>query len=561
MFLGRLLIIWQKISYETLITQESGWGRSAQGKFNFGNLTTGAKWKGDYVRGNDHDAKGNPIKQKFRSYNSMDEYAADKLQFLKHLYDFDENDDINTFTAKLTGKNKGKRRYAEATDYADRVAAVFRSFKNGGVIKAQAGTIVADNTRVVKPIIQERVPRTYQISEQPQFVQDNRSDWERQQSDNYKRQQQENKTLYNNQHLWNWSAPFNNTRVTKDNVKAMFDFNKSAGMSTFAVGMGIANPVTTATSMAGSMVGAGIGNEVAGEKGTVIGGLVGGLFGFSPKRVGKPTTSRQFQSNLVYGSKINGNMPKITQAEAENANLEGYNNALRILYNPTVRETANRNAELSKRIGKGKIIYETAPNEWSEFDNTSEAGLYRMMEMFPNTKVVRTDLGGNGVTGQFRRTSNGDVIEIDNSVDNYADAVSILTHENLHKGRYGEFPIQMEKAKRLIDPIRARNIHSQAEGYLLGIKGEAATNMNDVRTALGLDFGQKYPGWQSVRDMISQFSASSHPKSFVAKSLKQDTPRDYKRIWDALTGKWFMLPIGMSLINLQNNDDDRISTK
>ena len=56
--------------------------------------------------------------------------------FLKHLYDFDENDDINTFTAKLTGKNKGKRRYAEATDYADRVAAVFKSFKNGGVIKA-----------------------------------------------------------------------------------------------------------------------------------------------------------------------------------------------------------------------------------------------------------------------------------------------------------------------------------------------------------------------------------------------------------------------------------------
>lgn len=122
--------------------QESSWGRSAQGKFNFGNLTTGAKWKGDYVRGNDHDAKGNPIKQKFRSYNSMDEYAADKLQFLKHLYDFDENDDINTFTAKLTGKNKGKRRYAEATDYADRVAAVFRSFKDGGIIKyQQAGKV------------------------------------------------------------------------------------------------------------------------------------------------------------------------------------------------------------------------------------------------------------------------------------------------------------------------------------------------------------------------------------------------------------------------------------
>lgn len=162
--------------------QESSWGRSAQGKFNFGNLTTGAKWKGDYVRGNDHDAKGNPIKQKFRSYNSMDEYAADKLQFLKNLYDFDENDDINKFTAKLTGSNRGKRRYAEATNYADSLTKVFNSFKKGGVIKAQTGTIMPDNTRVVKPTIQEKIQRTYPRQQQPQFVQNNRSDWERQQS-------------------------------------------------------------------------------------------------------------------------------------------------------------------------------------------------------------------------------------------------------------------------------------------------------------------------------------------------------------------------------------------
>ena len=118
---------------------ESAWGRSAQGKFNFGNLTTGAKWKGDYVTGNDKNAKGEAIKQKFRSYNSMDEYAADKIQFLKRLYDFDENDDINKFVAKLTGSNKGKRRYAEATNYADSLTKVFNSFKKGGVIKAQEG--------------------------------------------------------------------------------------------------------------------------------------------------------------------------------------------------------------------------------------------------------------------------------------------------------------------------------------------------------------------------------------------------------------------------------------
>ena len=116
---------------------ESAWGRSAQGKFNFGNLTTGAKWQGDYVTGNDHDAAGNPIKQKFRSYNSMDEYAADKVQFLKRLYDFEENDDINKFVAKLTGSNKGKRRYAEATNYANTLKKVYNSYRSGGIIKYQ----------------------------------------------------------------------------------------------------------------------------------------------------------------------------------------------------------------------------------------------------------------------------------------------------------------------------------------------------------------------------------------------------------------------------------------
>lgn len=116
---------------------ESSWGKSAQGKYNFGNLTTGSSWKGDYVTGNDKNAKGEAIKQKFRSYNSMDEYAADKIQFLKRLYDFDENDDINKFVAKLTGSNKGKRRYAEAKEYANSLRGMYNSFKAGGIIKYQ----------------------------------------------------------------------------------------------------------------------------------------------------------------------------------------------------------------------------------------------------------------------------------------------------------------------------------------------------------------------------------------------------------------------------------------
>ena len=108
---------------------ESGWGRSAQGKFNFGNLTSGSKWAGDVVVGNDKDGEGNPIKQKFRSYATIQDYAKDKVQFLKNLYDFSESDDINMFTNKLKGANKGKRNYAEAKDYKSLLTSVYNSVK------------------------------------------------------------------------------------------------------------------------------------------------------------------------------------------------------------------------------------------------------------------------------------------------------------------------------------------------------------------------------------------------------------------------------------------------
>lgn len=256
---------------------ESAWGRSAQGKFNFGNLTTGAKWQGDYVTGNDKNAKGEAIKQKFRSYNSMDEYAADKVQFLKRLYDFEENDDINKFAAKLTGSNKGKRRYAEARNYAKLLTGVYN-----GISKGQNGLVVQrrDAIKDYTPQIPlSPIKRTYMPTQLPVLSQDNRTGWEKEVSEQIKEEQARNNNLYNNQHIWNWSAPFNNTRTTKSNAGAMFDFNKSAAMSTFATGMGIANPTATATSMVGSLVGAGIGNKVAGDKGALVGGFIGGMLG------------------------------------------------------------------------------------------------------------------------------------------------------------------------------------------------------------------------------------------------------------------------------------------
>jgi hypothetical protein len=103
------------------------WSATSTGAYNFGNITTGKSWKGDYVLGNDLDADGNPIKHNFRSYKSIDDYVNDELQFLTNLYDFDPSDTFTTFINKLQGGNSGKRRYAEDRKYIEKVRGVYNS--------------------------------------------------------------------------------------------------------------------------------------------------------------------------------------------------------------------------------------------------------------------------------------------------------------------------------------------------------------------------------------------------------------------------------------------------
>ena len=181
------------------------------------------------------------------------------------------------------------RRYAEATNYAKVLTGVYNGIpkgENGMIIKYKEPVQPIARRDAIKdyrpeipfsPIKQPVKP--YMPTQQPILSPDNRTGWEKEVSRQIKADRAKNDNLYGNQHTWNWSAPFTNARITKDNASAMFDFDKSAAMSTFAIGQGIASPVTTATSIAGSLVGAGIGKQVAGEKGALVGGFVGGLLG------------------------------------------------------------------------------------------------------------------------------------------------------------------------------------------------------------------------------------------------------------------------------------------
>lgn len=106
---------------------ESGYGTHAQGDFNYGNITTGNNWSGRYVQGRDSNANGQAIKQQFRAYNSLDDFVKDEIQFLTSLYDFNQDDDFDTFVGKLQGDNRGGRKYAEATSYKEALRGVYNS--------------------------------------------------------------------------------------------------------------------------------------------------------------------------------------------------------------------------------------------------------------------------------------------------------------------------------------------------------------------------------------------------------------------------------------------------
>lgn len=113
---------------------ESGWGRSAQGRFNYGNITLGSNKNRSYTLGNDKDKDGNPITQKFVNYDSLEDYAQAKVQLLNSSRYKAFNGPLQEFANRVYQGG-----YATAPNYVEALNRVIASAKNGGILKFQAG--------------------------------------------------------------------------------------------------------------------------------------------------------------------------------------------------------------------------------------------------------------------------------------------------------------------------------------------------------------------------------------------------------------------------------------
>ena len=106
---------------------ETGWGEKGHGAshFNYGNITVGSNWAGRSYEGGDHNKKGEKIKQRFRAYDSINDYVEDAINMLTTLPRYK---DIFTGNSNEFADRLYKAGYAEDPEYAKKVKQVYNSW-------------------------------------------------------------------------------------------------------------------------------------------------------------------------------------------------------------------------------------------------------------------------------------------------------------------------------------------------------------------------------------------------------------------------------------------------
>ena len=504
---------------------ESSWGKSAQGKYNFGNLTTGSSWKGDYVTGNDKNAKGEAIKQKFRSYNSMDEYAADKVQFLKRLYDFDENDDINKFVAKLTGSNKGKRRYAEATNYAKVLTGVYN-----GIPKGENGMIIK-----------------YQEPAQPiKYM------------GGYDKRGNIVLPVNNENGMNNVTLPEVTVTPRNINLAGAVDRGRRTVGNMGKEILSATTPLGDIESAKDIYQDARSGNY--GQAALGAGLLLLPNFIEKPLKALKRVGKKVVKASNKYPAKnleVNLNPDRSWNMDKIHSDVDkGTKEAIDFLESDVKKETDLYNKRLAQRLG-----YE----HFTPYPNGAERA---RVKVTPDYETITYPNGEFAGRVYLDPNPSNDMLQYNKHYNLHPTAY----HETLHRGYYGmadkdRMPIGgnlFEHVKRKTNTRDFYNFKTKkllvpeneapdlATHKYLFEEGEAAANTMELGKRLGLQPGQEYPGRQALEQMLKEFSESGNEHAFITKYLNMKHP---KRVWNALTGKYFVYPlIGTTLIGGMSYD-------
>lgn len=235
---------------------------------------------------------------------------------------------------------------------------------------------------------------------------------------------------------------------------------------------------------------------------------------------------------------------------------KGTKEAIDFLESDVKKETDLYNKRLAQRLGY---------DHFTPYPNGAERA---RVQVTPDYETITYPNGEFAGRVAFDADPSKDILQYNKHYNLHPTAY----HETLHRGYYGmadkdRMPIggnlfehvkrkanttdfyDFKTRKLLVPENEAPDLETY--NYLL-IEGETAANTMELGKRLGLQPGQEYPGRQALEQMLKEFSESGNEHAFITKYLNMKHP---KRVWNALTGKYFVYPlIGTTLIGGMNYD-------
>lgn len=144
------------------------------------------------------------------------------------------------------------------------------------------------------------------------------------------------------------------------------------------------------------------------------------------------------------------------------------------------------------------------------------------------------------------------------------DLKATAFHEELHRGNIGEgnvFDLTNSASLRTkladteafetmkVNHLLKKDASIPYNEYLRA-DGEAAANILDVAYRAGVKPGTPFPGKQKVLEILAEIKQKFPEKAFVIDNLDTTHP---KRIWDALTGKYFVGAPAIAAVELYDS--------
>lgn len=221
----------------------------------------------------------------------------------------------------------------------------------------------------------------------------------------------------------------------------------------------------------------------------------------------------------------------------------GVNDARKFVNSKTYQNTVQHNEDLGKRLNfeesRKTIFDENGP---ITFNNRGEVINFYSKRPSNLSIIDMKDMGKNTAENmylgkEFIETAKPYQIE------------NTGFHEGIHRSAAGfatKNKIYNLKSSRVLNP----KMSDELEAYL-GNSGETLAHSAEVGRTMGLTTDSKYPGFLKFKQMLEDVTKSGKinykGENFIKDVYKLNTPRDYKRVFDTMTGKYFVVPTAITV--------------